>query len=68
MFKVGDLVQWGRRQGVVAVIDDDGWYGVDFGRDFDGHNLFGALRGSTGWFIPPDDRKLVLDVIDLENK
>lgn len=52
MFKVGDLVQWGRHQGRVAVIDDDGWYGVDFGRDFDGHNLFWALRGLQAGLSP----------------
>lgn len=67
MFKIGDLVQWGRRQGVVAVIDDDGWYGVDFGRGYDGHNLFGALKEDTGWFIPPEG-ELTPVVIDLENK
>ena len=67
MFKVGDLVQWGRRQGVVAVIDDDGWYGVDFGRGYDGHNLFGALEEDTRWFIPPKG-ELTPVVIDLENK
>jgi hypothetical protein len=67
MFKVGDLVQWRGRQGVVAVIDDDGWYGVDFGRGYGGHNLFGALERDTGWFISPRD-ELTLVVIDLENK
>lgn len=67
MFKVGDLVQWRRRQGVVVVIDDDGWYGVDFGRGYDGHNLFGSLERDTGWFISPKD-ELIPVVIDLENK
>lgn len=67
MFKIGDLVQWRGRQGVVAVIDDDGWYGVDFGRGYDGHNLFGTLEWDTGWFISPKD-ELTPVIIDLENK
>ena len=67
MFKIGDLVQWGRRQGVVAVINDYGWYVVDFGRDFDGHDLLETLEGNTGWFIHSKS-ELTPVVIDLENK
>ena len=67
MFKIGDLVEWDNKQGVIVEIDQDGWLGVDFGRGHDGHNLNGKLSRNTGWYIAPE-WAIRHVVIDLENK
>ena len=54
---VGDRVRFGNREGTIIcyIPDNDLPYGVQFGADFDGHNLMGRIDTRTGWWCSEED-------------
>lgn len=67
-FKIGDrvrvvrdyqLAKKGMTGKVAAFGPNDEWPGIDFGPGFDGHDLHGAIKIDTGYYVPPDYLKLL---------